>query len=306
MMPRPVRALLLLLFVPPAVGALIAPHIFAHVTPLLHRIAPDFHSFDNPEFIRILDRCVLGVAIAMLVPTIRMSGLAPRIRDALRLTAPRVRTLALAIVIGLASMGIAYFIGWLFGGYRVDGDVRGWWHVLGRAAFFLFGAVFVGVFEEVFFRGFVFGAIRTRLAFPVAAAIASLFFMSMHFLHPKLAAEFDGTRWNAGFAVAPEILGAFDLKRDGAFAVTLFLMGLTLCRLYESDGHLWRCVGLHGGWVWAMQTGAFVLNHNWAILRPLLGPSDYIAQGPVAIPIIGAFLVWSFAGMSKKRPSGAL
>jgi membrane protease YdiL (CAAX protease family) len=304
MKPRPLLALLLLVLVPVLAGALLAPLVYAHVVPALFRMFPSVDSFNTPDFPRVVNRCVMAVVLVMLVPSFRVSGLGATLRASLRLDASRARTLAVAVVVGLGSMGVAYLAGWLLGGYRISDDVRGWPHALSRAALFLGGSVFIGVFEETFFRGFVFGALRTRLGFWIAAVLASLFFMSLHFLHPPVPEGFDGSRWNAGLALLPQIAQGFDAARDGAFAITLFLMGLTLCRLYESDGHLWLCIGLHGGWVWAMQNGAFVLDRNWAFMRGVFGPSDYVAQGPAAIPIVAGFLAWAVLKSSKPALTG--
>lgn len=290
---RPLQALLLLVAVPLVLGAVIAPQAYAHLLPLLQRAFPAVDSFADADFPRVMDRCVVGVVLVVLVPAFRMSGMLPRLRTALRLGGGRAGLLAASVGIGLASMGGAYVLGWLLGGYRTSDDVMSPAHLAGRGALFLAGSVFVGLFEEIFFRGFLFGVLRTRLGFWPAAVAGSVFFMSLHFLHPPLPDDFDGTRWSAGFTALAHVAGGFDVARDAAFALTLFLMGLTLCRLYERDGHLWRMIGLHGGWVFAMQFGAFAFDRNWAILRGLLGPSDYVAQGPVAVPITAAFLVWA-------------
>jgi membrane protease YdiL (CAAX protease family) len=291
---RPFVALFMLIGIPPLIGALLAPQVNAHLIPALHRAWPQVEPFNAPEFQRVMDRCVMAVAICLLFPAFRMSGLAPRIRDALRISRSRGSTLASAIAIGMASMSAAYVLGWMLGGYRVSDDVPSVAAFFGRGALFLAGSVFVGLFEEIFFRGFFFGAMRSRFGFWGAAVPAAVFFMALHFLRPTLPAGFDASRWYAGFAVMPELIRGFDAERDTAFAITLFLMGLALCRFYERDGHLWRAIGLHGGWVWAMQLGAFALDRNYAIMSGVLGPSDYVAQGPAAIPIIGVFLAWSF------------
>ncbi len=305
MKPRPILAILLLIVVPPLVGALIAPMVNAHLITALHRMWPGFEPFNAPEFRRVMDRCVLAVSFVLLFPALRLSGLLPRIRGALKISGDRVRVLAVAAMVGLLSMSCGYLLGWLMGGYRLNSGISAA-QILGRAAMFLAGSIFIGLFEETFFRGFFFGALRPRLNFWLAAIIASLFFASVHFLHPNLPANFDASRWSSGFAVMPLMIQGFDPARDGAFAITLFLMGLTLCRLYETDGHLWRAIGLHGGWVWAMQLSAFVFNHNWAIMRGLLGPGDYVSQGALAIVIVAVFFVWAIlrGHNSKVQSSG--
>lgn len=292
---RPLAALGLLLFGPLVLGALAMPWAARWIVPLLRKLFPDDDSFAEAEPARVMNRCVLVAVLALLVPAIRMSGLAPRIRDALRLTKPRLQTLLASIAIGLASMSAAYLIGWFLGGYRISDtlpDARGF---AVQFALLFAGAVFIGIFEEVFFRGFVFGTLRARCSAGVAIFSASGFFAALHFFHPALPPTFDASRWYAGFALLAHAFDGFDLAYHGAFGLTLLLMGLTLCKLYERDGNLHRCIGLHGGWVLAMQLGGLVFDRNPDILGPLLGPGDTAAQSPIAVPVIAVFLIRAFA-----------
>lgn len=301
MKPRPLVAVALLLVLAPLLGALLAPLVYDHVVPLLHRQWPHYRPFDAPDLPRVLNRCVLVATLAFLVPALRLSGLWPTLRAALRLDGARLRVLAVAVALGLGSMGLAYVVGWLLGGYRISDEFTSWTLLANRMGVFLVGAVFIGLFEECFFRGFLFGALRQRLGFLPAALLASAVFASVHFLQPPEEAVAEGTRWNAGLALLPSLFGGFDPSRDAAFAATLFLMGLAFCWHYEDDRHLWRIAGLHAGWVWSMQLGAFALDHNWAIMRGVLGPSDYIAQGSVAIPIVLAFLAAAILRSPRRR-----
>ena len=116
MKPRPILAILLLIVVPPLVGALIAPMVNAHLITALHRMWPGFEPFNAPEFRRVMDRCVLAVSFVLLFPALRLSGLLPRIRGALKISGDRVRVLAVAAMVGLLSMSCGYLLGWLMGG----------------------------------------------------------------------------------------------------------------------------------------------------------------------------------------------
>jgi membrane protease YdiL (CAAX protease family) len=295
---RPLAALGLLILGPLVLGAFAMPWAARWIVPLLHRLFPNDDSFADAEPARVMNRCVMIAVLVLLVPAIRMSGLGPRIRDALRLTKPRTLTLLASIAIGLASMSAAYLLGWFLGGYRIADalpDARG---LVLQSALLLAGAIFIGLFEEVFFRGFVFGTLRERCSAGVAIFSASAFFAGLHFFHPTLPPTFDATSWYAGFSLLAHAFDGFDLLRDGAFGLTLFVMGLTLCTRYERDKHLHRCIGLHGGWVLAMQLGALVLDRNTDILGTLLGPGDMAAQSFIALPIIAAFYIRA------RRPAG--
>jgi membrane protease YdiL (CAAX protease family) len=86
-------------------------------------------------------------------------------------------------------------------------DVRG-------LTLLVLGAVLVAaVYEEILFRGFVFGMLRPRLGFALAAAASSFIFA---LLHPPL------------FAMGP-----------------IFLVGLVLCYVYERTGSLYYAMFYH-------------------------------------------------------------
>lgn len=302
---RPLAALGLLLFGPLVFGALAMPWAARWIVPLLRKLFPDDDSFAEAEPARVMNRCVVIAVLVLLVPAIRMSGLAPRIRDALRLTKPRMLTLLTSIAIGLGSMSAAYLVGWFLGGYRISDELPAARDFALKFATLFVGAVFIGIFEEVFFRGFVFGTLRARCSAGVAIISASAFFAWLHFFHPSLPPAFDIAPWYSGFILLAHAFSNFDLVADGSFGLTLLLMGLTLGKLYERDGHLHRCIGLHGGWVLAMQLGALLFDRNRDILGPLLGYGDLAARSWLAVPIIAAFLIHAHARRSDKPDNPA-
>ena len=92
----------------------------------------------------------------------------------------------------------------------------------GRGAF---GAIAAGVLivvaapfsEEVFFRGFIFGGLRGRLSFPVAAVLSGLIFGLFHFTGP------------GSIAVVPQ----------------LAFLGFALAWLYEKTGSIYPPMAVH-------------------------------------------------------------
>ncbi len=68
--------------------------------------------------------------------------------------------------------------------------------------------------EELFFRGFLFAWLRSRLSFPAAAIFLSLIFALMH--------------------------------QASADALPLFILSLILCFVYERTGNLWNSILIHG------------------------------------------------------------
>lgn len=89
--------------------------------------------------------------------------------------------------------------------------------------------------EELVARGFLFGGLRSTLAFWPATLITSLLFAAAH-----LGASSEGLLWVAG--------------------IDTFVLSVVLCYLRERTGSLWPCIGLH-----AIKNGlAFCLLFNIA------------------------------------------
>ena len=88
-----------------------------------------------------------------------------------------------------------------------------------------FGTIVAGVLivvaapisEEVFFRGFIFGGLRHRMSFPVAAVLSGAIFGLFHFTGP------------GSFGVVPQ----------------LALLGFVLAWLYEETGSIYPTIGVH-------------------------------------------------------------
>jgi membrane protease YdiL (CAAX protease family) len=286
---RPLASLLAILLFPLTLGLYAAPHVY-NILRVLVKHHPGFRSLHPLAFEKVTNRCVLVFAVLLLVPLVRRSGLAPEIGRALRLDGPRARTLAGALLLGLLSMGALYLAGLALGGYRPDPANELTLAFLGAA---VTGALFIGFFEETFFRGFVFGALRTRASFWPAAVGASVFFALIHFVQPGLPRS---PRW-AGWADAAALLSSaftsFDPARDVPYLCTLFVMGLTLCVLYQRKGHLAWCIGLHAGWVLAMQLGNQLFDRDFDRLVWLFTQSGYVGKGLIALPVVTGFLLWS-------------
>ncbi len=89
----------------------------------------------------------------------------------------------------------------------------------------VFGAIAAGVLivvaapfsEEIFFRGFIFGGLRGRLSFPVAAVFSGVIFGLFHFTGP------------GSFAVIPQ----------------LAFLGFALAWLYEETGSIYPPMAVH-------------------------------------------------------------
>ncbi|HEY8241367.1 MAG TPA: CPBP family intramembrane glutamic endopeptidase, partial [Kiritimatiellia bacterium] len=271
---KPLAGLALMLVAPLVIGCVLAPWIYNWLSGLAASGALPASLAEDLKFERVTSRCVQVSALLLLIPAFRLAGLGPRLRDALRPSPDRWTALGRALAIGCVSMFAIYVGGWMIGAYRVtDGAAA----KAAGAVFFVLGAALVGLCEEAFFRGFVFGAIRSRSAFWTAAVLSSVFFSAIHFFRPDAPLANVPITWSSGFELMPYLFSKFKWSSDWAYMITLVLMGLTLCLYYERQGHLFTAIGLHAGWVWAMRLGGEVFDRNRDVMQALFSRSDLIA-----------------------------
>ena len=122
--------------------------------------------------------------------------------------------LEVSILVGL----IALFGGYSFGSLALSGSAILQW---GLAHMVLF--LFVGFFEEFFFRGYTQFTLADGIGFWPAAVILSVIFGAVHLGNP-------GEGWVG--------------------AVSVVLVGLFFCFTLERTGSLWYAVGLHTSFDW--------------------------------------------------------
>jgi len=203
--------------------------------------------FDYPK---VLSRSVLLIAGLGLLPLWRLSGLNTK---QVGVTPVVWRHAAIAFPVGLAMMAPLMLV-FVVVGFRVA-DARVDYlgaDFLSFVPLALLSGVLVGIFEEVLFRGVLFGALRRRLAFGASAAIVGFLYAAVHFLERgELAVE--TVAWYSGYAQAIAALSG--LQHPSAYwdsFVALFLLGVLFCWVRERVG-LWWCIGLHASWVFGIR-----------------------------------------------------
>lgn len=126
---------------------------------------------------------------------------------------------------GFVMLSIVVFILHAIGDFQVTGlaipsESSAIKYALGWGFLFLM----VGLFEELFFRGFFLYAIARRLTFWGAAVILSVFFALAHLGNP-----------------GENVLGILQV----------FVVGMVFCLTLRRTGSLWFAIGLHLAWDWA-------------------------------------------------------
>lgn len=265
----PLYSILLLFVVAPVPAMLAAPWVYR----LLQNFSAEDSLLDAP-FYRVTSRLALLTVILLLPLACRLSGFKSRADYGLAKSSNRKFLLYLGAGLGAASMLVAYLPGALLGVFAWDGDEKTICHHLCSVVKILTGGLFVGIFEEIFFRGFIFGALRKSLGVTAGIVIASFLFSIVHFMRPLDPPV--TTAWNSGFL----LIGRLFARAGDAFlqeSCTLFCMGLVLCTLYQWLKSVYLLIGLHAGWVWVMMFFRHFTD-NQKTMTWLYGTSDWISR----------------------------
>ena len=291
---RPFSSLVLLFVVPIILGALLAPQVY-NLLAWLGQHADLGPHLTNPKFKRVLSRCVLVFALLLFYPAIRMSGLTSAAALGWPRDPKRWSTIARWYAVGAVSMLLIYLGCDLAGAFSFQPRSTAALHILGAWVGLFIGSVFIGIFEETFFRGYVFGVFRPRLNFWVAAVAASAIFAIVHLARPAAPEGLDPTNWLAGIRMLPHITDGVEARYLAPSMTNLFLMGMLFCILYVRAGSIYPAIGLHGGWVWAMGVGTYLFNRSGDRMGAWLGPSETIAMTWLGTAVMAVFMVAALA-----------
>ena len=193
---------------------LIASFVLALVMYAGAQMAGDVSSIDGVKW--IIAMAVSAVMIALYAVFVQWFEKHPA-RDIPR--AKLVGDTAKGLAVGAGFMAAVVLVMMAFGLYRITG--AGTDRPLAIiSAFFLF--LYVGVGEEILFRGVLFRWIDEKWGFVAALTVSALLFGAMHYGQP-------GATWWSSLAIAIEA-------------------GLLLGAAYKYSGTLWLPVGIHWAW----------------------------------------------------------
>ena len=287
---RPLASLVLLSIIPMIAGALLAPQIYNLLAWLGQHVDLGPH-LTNPKFKRVLSRCVLIVAVLLFYPAIRLSGITS-FRDLGWSRDPhRWRAIAAWYLAGAALMAAIYAGCDFAGALQFQPRSTDLGYTLATWGALFVGSLFIGIFEETFFRGYVFGVFRPRLNFWAAAVVASAIFAVVHLARPAAPEGLDPTHWLAGIRMLPHITDGVEARYLAPSMANLFLMGILFCILYVRAGNIYPAIGLHGGWVFAMGLGTYLFDRNGDRMGAWLGSSETIAMTWLGTAVVAACIV---------------
>ena len=275
--PKPFLSLLVLFIVPLILGALLAPHVNNFLAWLSQYIDLGRH-FTDPKFKRVVSRCVMVFALILLYPAFKMAGMNHLDKLGWTKHVKRTKLILIGWLIGCCSMGLIYLSCWWSGALYFDlKETELTSMFLGWVALFI-GSLFIGMFEEIFFRGYLYGLFRNRFSFGISTICSSILFSMVHFIRPVTPEGLDTSRWYAGFMLLPHIFDGNEYRYLWPTMVTLFLMGVLLCMIRERQRNIYTIVGLHAGWVWVMGMFHDFLYRNGMTYGWLFGSSKTISM----------------------------
>lgn len=264
-------------------GCLASPWVFEWLVNL-GRTNPRFEVLREVEFRSVTTRLILVLIVLGLWPALAFGRIRrPRFGEGAYL--PR------GLAIGVVSMALLVGVGHVLGVYRfeIDPELR----AVSECLELIVGAMLVGLIEEFLFRGLLFDTLRRATRFWPAAAIGSAFFAVVHFAKPEPTTPIVHGHADSGLELARHMFYmGHESHHYFPFMLTLFVLGLVLCRVVERTGSLWYAVGLHAGWVFAMRLGGYLSQHvdgdwNW-----LYGISDKVEKSYAALFLLLVFLLW--------------
>jgi hypothetical protein len=177
------------------------------------------------------------------------------------------------------------------------------WYVLEKAVAALVGGLLIGLLEELFFRGALYGAIRRRSSVRSAVVWSAALYALLHFMKPHdlpAGVPFD---WAGSWAMFAGVFTGLADWRHLDSMLALFLVGVFLALVRERSGHIAWGIGLHAGWVFVIQISRRLTDGDEsAAFAYLAGDYDGVI-GLLAAAWIGglALAFWGITGLWRRN-----
>jgi membrane protease YdiL (CAAX protease family) len=245
---RPARALWGYLIFVFMVAALLSPWIY--------HLCVAFGLTGIP-FRRVVDRCLIVLALIGLWPFVRALGVRSRDELGLRIYPRLGRDVAMGLAIGsillVAAASLSLAVGtshWV--------SRSGWPTQIGSA---LATAISVALLEEILFRGAIYTALTRVWGVFAGLWISSGLYAILHFFaRPENPTVVD---WKAGFIVLGRMLQGFaDFQQVVPGFFSLALLGVILALAFRRTGALCMSMGIHAALVFWIKLFGFGADTN--------------------------------------------
>ena len=209
-------------------------------------LASTLQGFLSYPFDRILTRSVLLVLLILLIPLWKMVS---KETSGLIFGDFSFRQFSQSFLIGLFILAIPVVVLLLLEVRLVVLDLEiSFLSILGILLVGIVLACLIGLFEEILFRGFLYGSLKKRVGGLIAALISSALYSNVHFLKPTGELELP-INWLAGFIYLEQSIGNMILlHQDWDARLSLMILGCFFCLVRERF-NLFCCIGLHAAFV---------------------------------------------------------
>ena len=209
-------------------------------------LAVALQGFLSYPFDRVLTRSVLLVLLILLIPLWKMVS---KETSGLIFGDFSFRQFLQSFLIGLFILAIPVVVLLLLEVRLVVLDLEiSFLSILGILLVGIVLACLIGLFEEILFRGFLYGSLKKRVGGLIAALVSSALYSSVHFLKPTGELELP-INWLAGFIYLEQSIGNMILlHQDWDARLSLMILGCFFCLVRERF-NLFCCIGLHAAFV---------------------------------------------------------
>ena len=298
---RPLRALLIYIIAVFIGGALLAPPLYW----LVQSFAHTFPKLAGAPFPRYVHRSLLVIALIGLWPLVKSLEL-KSLRD-VGFVRPRGqwKKLGAGFLLGLISLAIVAGIAFACHARQMNARYSG-----GEIAHKLIDAaataVVVAIFEELLFRGALFGALRKVFHWIFAMVISSLIYAILHYFESGKST--DTVTWLSGLQLLPLMFRNLgDLHTIIPGVLNLTLAGMLLAWAYQRTGNLYFSIGLHMGWIFWVKAYAVVTQITPTADKWWWGSGRMaIVNGWVALPVLVGTLLffgWRTSNLERRTPN---
>lgn len=267
-------SLALLFLIAPMLGLLVCPWVYQ----LLQRIAAEGSVLDAP-FYRVAARVTLVAVALFLYPAYRLSGIRNPSDWGLPIVPSRTALFRRGVLLGASCMVLIYLLGMGSGVFVLDAGGRPALYFLRKTVQIIISGFAIGVFEEILFRGFIFGVLRKSIGLIPAVIAGSFFYSVVHLMRPLNPEVLN--QWNSGFL----LFGNLFARAASSFwqeAGTLFFAGLILSLVTHWTKTIYTAIGLHTGWVWVMMLFRLYTT-NQKNMTWLFGTSDWVSKAWIGV-----------------------
>lgn len=259
-----------------------APWIYLGV----NHVADQFgvlHGLAKSPFHRYVTRSWMVAGILGLWPLMRLLHVKPADLWAKYGSGRGIRLLGAGLSLGFGSLALAVLVTVVIGPRSLNtGHESGEWlkHLINAGL----AALVVGIIEEVFFRGVVFGGLRKGMPWGYALILSSSAYALLHFFERSV--HEGPVIWSSGIALLPRMLrGLGDWHSIIPGFLNLLVAGSLLALAYQKLRDLRYSIGLHAGWIFWGKSYAFLTTAPQGISTWFWGSAKLI-DGWLALPLL--------------------